>query len=1323
MKSLIAAIPVDSGLVFVVMQHLDPDRKSLMLEIAGHWTTLPVVAMHQKEKLLQNQVYLVPPGHLVTFTPLGVRLERLDPARRHFSPIDVMLRSLAAQLGARSIGVILSGSGRDGAAGLKAIRDKGGVGVVQEPDSATFAAMPLAALESAGADLVLPPAEIPKAVMDLLARTPERSEANSLPHPPTPSHNPDALLQTIIELAGTRKGCVLQGYKKSTLQRRVERRMQIKNLPTITDYLQLLQQQPEELDGLIQDILVGVTAFFRDSNAYHVLEQQVIPRLFADKNPAQPVRVWVAGCATGEEAYSIAMLLHEFREQAELMTHPIQIFATDLDDMALEEARAGRYREEGVREIEPHRLARFFTRQEPFFRINREVRESVVFASHNLLSDPPFSRIDLVVCRNVFIYLEQDAQSNLLSVFRFILNPDGYLFMGSSESLGQQEMHFEAVSKTWRIYRHQGKTPNRRDIPLLTGNPLQRLSAISSLSMAAVASTERLHRSILANHGPAMVLTSLEGESIYVTGNTQKFLMVPHGEPQHHIYGMIKPEVRTLLPAAMDRAVHDNQMATACTHPDESGLATRVTVTPIPSRQGDRLLLITLASEPAESAHVPHLSGEGFLIKQLELELQATRDDLQRTIEQLRSSNEELMAFNEETIAMNEELQSANEELESSKEEQQSLNEELSIANTTLDAKVTELEVINDDLSNLFSSTDTAILFLDRQLRIKRFTPTATRLMRLIPGDVGRPMTDIAHNLTGIDPLADAGRVLAEAVAMEREVRNQDGHWFLMRTMPYRTAQQQMDGLVITFTDVTVLKEAEARDHATMIFLEDQARLLSRAHLLVCDLDHRIVLWNAGMEAIYGWRGDEAVGRIFHELLQTEFPHPLPEIMAELRRCGQWQGDLVHHTRDRQAVTIFSHWRLTPEGECRIPAIVQVNNDTTELRSMASQLRQAKEAAEAASQAKSNFLANVSHEIRTPMNVVLGMSELLLESDLLAGQHRLAKMIYDSGMTLMRVINDLLDFSRIEAGRIELVEEPFSPGRMVEETMAWMRLVAEEKGLCLEEEVTATVPEAVLGDEGRLRQIVINLLSNAIKFTRQGKVRLSLELTAPDTLLFAVVDTGIGIAPEMTEQIFEQFTQADAGIARSYGGSGLGLAIVRHLVKLMGGRIWVESRLGQGSRFAFTLPVKLADAARLEGTPAVALPPSLVRGLRILLAEDVKENQELFAAYLANTPHRVVMAGNGMEAVARVREGSFDVVIMDVQMPEMDGYTATRLIRRWEQESGQAPVPIVALSAHAMEGETERSREAGCDSYESKPINKKRLLEILNQVSVLRETE
>ncbi|MBF0340304.1 MAG: response regulator [Magnetococcales bacterium] len=1319
LRRFIRAIPAGSGLVFVIFQHLDPTRKSLMVEIAGHWTTLPVEEVRDGLLPRPDHIYLTPPGHLLTFQGATFHLTPLPPSPRHVTPIDTMLTSLAGNIGKQSVGVILSGTGQDGALGLKAIRDAGGVGVVQEPASAEFWNMPKAALDVAGADLLLPPEAMPQALIHwLVNRTTRRCVAMEPSSEPTIlPDNPAALLETILEMVSARKGSSLRGYKKSTFQRRVQRRMDSRGIATLAGYHDILTHETAELDRLIRDLLIGVTTFFRDPEAYQSLAQEVIPRLFADKDGGMPVRVWVAGCSSGEEAYSIAMLLLEFQERSG-HTHPIQIFATDLDDQALEEGRAGTYDKGIAEDVSPERLERFFTRQGASFHINKPLREACVFALHNLLSDPPFSRIDMIVCRNVLIYMEPESQKQLISVFRFALNPEGYLVLGKTESLGANNRYFDVVSKTWRIFSSRGKVPGKKEMPILNGNPLSRLAAMISPPVTSLMGMEKLCRTILENHGPALVLITRSGEVVYTMGNTREFFSLASGEPSYKIFSLIKPELRSLLRVVLERAVHNNTSATVATRPGTEALPVRITVTSVTSQPGPVFFLVTLSHDPGENLLISEQNGEQFLVQQMEQELQATRDDLQRTIEQLQLKNEELMAYNEEIVAMNEELQSAIEELESSKEELQSLNEELATTNATLDSKVAELEVANSDISNLIGSTDTATIFLDRELRIKRFTAATTQIMRLIPGDVGRPLRDIANSLRDVDLLESARQVLENKHLDEREVRGLTGLWYLMRTIPYINNRQEVDGVVFLFIDISRLKSAEEKNSVMLTCLQEQSHLLSRAHVMAIDLQGRMVFWNQGSEDRYGWSTEEAMGRYGHELLQTECATPLDEIMHMVLQTGEWQGEVMHHARDGRLVALFSHWHLMRDKDGQPLAVVQVNNDISERKQLEIELRQATRVAEAANRSKGEFLASMSHEIRTPMNVVLGMSELLLETSLNTMQRHFVQTMHHSGKAMLGVINDVLDFSRIEAGCITLVEVPFSPRQVVEETAYLMQMVAEQKGLTMHCRVSPEIPVAILGDDSRVRQVLLNLLGNAIKFTQQGSVDFGVMPHAeePETLLFKVADTGIGIHQEQLEHIFEQFVQAEEGIARCYGGTGLGLTISRRLVTLMGGRIWAESRVGEGSMFCFTLPVRLVDPAALSSAPQDLTTAEPMRALRILLAEDVKENQILFEAYLMSSSHQVVFANDGLEAVERVQKESFDVVIMDVQMPRMDGYSATRRIRQWERDSQRPRLPIIALSAHVMEGEKERSKEAGCDFYLAKPVKRKVLLDALRQI-------
>ncbi|MBF0183873.1 MAG: PAS domain-containing protein [Magnetococcales bacterium] len=1194
LKRLIGAIPADSGLIFVILQHLDPTRKSLMVEIASHWTSLPVEMVHDGLSPSANHVYLVPSGHLLTVVGTTFRLTQLPSFLRHPAPIDNMFLSLAENLGSACAGVVLSGTGQDGAKGLKAIRERGGIGVVQEPNSSEFGSMPQSALELAGADLLLPPEEIPLALIQQFSRQ----------EPPSTSARPvvdsaDQMLEAILERISRHRGTPLHGYKKSTLLRRVQRRMTLRNLDTLADYCTLLREETQELERLIRDLLIGVTHFFRDPEAYRILEQQIVPRLFADKEDRQPVRVWVAGCASGEEAYSVAMLLMEFRNQNN-RTNPIQIFATDLDEQALDEARTGNYDETIQADVSPERLEQFFTHQSNSFRVSKALREIVVFALHNLLSDPPFSRIDLIVCRNVLIYMEPDAQKKLLSVFRFVLNQRGCLFLGSSESLGEHAESFDTLEKTWRIFIHQGKAPKKRELPLLNGNPLSRLASMISPSVPPSIGLGKLCRTILENHGPATALISQSGEVVYTTGNAQEFFIVTSGEPRYDILSLIRPNLRSSLRTVMEKAAIKRGAATLVSPPGTIDWPVRITVTPVSEPPGLHFLLVTLCREPGDSPPVAKQQGEQFLVQQLEQELQATRDDLQRTIEQLQSRNEELMAYNEEIMAMNEELQSANEELESSKEEMQSLNEELVTANAILDSKVLALEEANMDIANLFSSTDMATVFLDRTLRIKRFTLAATRLLRLIPGDLGRPLRDIANNLKGVDLLEDVLTVLTHGQPMEKEVQDQSGLWYLLRTLPYRDSQDRTAGVVILFADVTRLKQTEEENNA-----------------------------------------------------------------------------------------------------------------------IAQDLRQAKLAAEALANAKGTFLAVMSHEIRTPLNLLLGLLELLNETPLNAEQQSYVHKLGESGSCLLALVNHVLDFSKAEAGALQMVQEAVALPELLRKVTRLLGVVATDKEIGLSCIIDPTVPAWVTGDRLRLHQVLVNLVGNAIKFTASGQVvlRAVVEGKEPEQLHLQVEDSGIGIDNNRLREIFSPFVQADNSICRNHGGTGLGLSITDSLVKLMGGVVWVESQLGKGSVFHVQLPLRRLAAPPQVLTTTPPLPPDThpeqMDPLRILLVEDVEDNQWLFAAYLKKSPHHVKIANNGQEALRFIHAEPFDLVFMDIQMPVMDGYEATRQIRRWEAQSGRTPLFIIALTAQAFAEDEQLCRECGCDDYLSKPLKKRRLLETI----------
>ncbi len=930
LRDLFGAIPDDCGIAFVVLQHLGPERETLLDRLLAVCTTMPVVMAKDEMPLTANHVYLLPPGHLMTIRS-GTLYPRLPfTAEQRFKPIDGFFHSLAQDRSVLAAGVVLSGTIDDGSAGLIDLKAAGAVTLAQEPGSAEFIGMPANAIKTGKVDRVLPPDGLARALCDW-ARTGQLA-ADCKAEVPA-----DAMASVLARVRAHAKRD-LSGYKKATLQRRIERRMHLLHLSDMAAYVHYLEQHEAEVDYLAKDLLIGVTAFFRDPDAFAVLAHSVIPAICPGMSDAGPVRAWVAGCSTGEEAYSVAILLFEWFVQAGLPPR-VQVFATDIDEAALEIARSGRYPAAAVAQIPPDLLKRYFTRNGTGYKIVKAVRESIVFAGHNLISDPPFSKLDLLVCRNVLIYLSPETQKRLITLFRFVLNKGGYLFLGSSETVGQSQRPFEIVSKQWRIYRSlRAPRVKRPELPLIpsSGGRLAVAPAEMTLKAGVDAGHEGVFRQMLEVHGPTLLVVNRGNEILYISGATGAYLDVPSGEPTQALFQVVKPELRLGLRSAINRARRTGGKTAAVAVLRESSSAkaagVRITATPIAGGERHKMLLIAFEAEPSSSTSLPlaRPGGDDWVLQQLEQELNATREDLNRGIEKMRAGNEELKAANEEAMAMNEELQSANEELESSKEELQSLNEELGTANTLLDAKVSELEVTNTDLNNLLVSTEMATLFLDREFRIKRFTPACTRLMHLIPSDVGRPIMDIANRIDDKWLLEDGHKVLAGGAAMAREVTDSDDHWYLRRVLPYRTLDAHVAGLVVTFAEVTSMKRAQHEIASKAEELQSQARLLQHAYVLAKDMDDRIMFWNRGAELLYGWTQKEALGQVTHELLHTRFPEPLADIKAKLLRDGVWNGELVHETRDGEKRVIAAHWDLYRDERGEPSAVVMVNNDITE---------------------------------------------------------------------------------------------------------------------------------------------------------------------------------------------------------------------------------------------------------------------------------------------------------------------------------------------------------------------------------------------------------
>ena len=817
-RSFFDTMPADSGIAFVVIQHLHPTQKSLAAELFGKRTKMPVVEAADGMRVEPDHVYTVPPN---TYPSIHQGVLRLaPPMQRHGPrlPIDHFFASLGEDQHERAIGIILSGSGSDGALGVKSIGANGGIVLAQDPQTAQFDGMPQSAIASGMVNYILPIAKMP----DVLVGYARHPYVAGVARPETVAQSEETALESVLGLIRGRRGYSFSGYKQSTLRRRIQRRMGLRSIEHWNEYIAVLRKNPEEIDALFKDMLIGVTEFFRDPDAWHILETEVIAPLVEAKPRGEPIRVWVPGCATGEEAYALAMLLLERLRQAGKRC-PVQVFATDTNEDTLQVGRNGIYPAGVATRISPERLRRFFVEatDNHHYQVARELREAVVFGVQNLAADPPFSRLDLISCRNLLIYLESGVQKKIIDVFQFALRPGGYMFLGSAESVGERGDLFKPVSKKWRIYQRSGAAVRQPLNLALGAEAPHAASAAAAVKHAAPRNLQLANRAqqlILDRFAPATVLVNSRNEIIYFCGPVENYLLRPRGAPTQDLLAQARDGLRAGLRGALREAAAQEttvSVANARVKRDGGFAPVRLTVAPAGTDvEGARLLLVVFQDEGETAPATALKGGDSDLVRQLEEELRATKDDLQGSIERMETSNEELKVSNEEVVSVNEELQSINEELESSKEELQSLNEELSTVNQQLQSKVVELETANADLKNLLSSSEVATICLDREFRIRWFTPAMKLVFNVIDSDVGRPISDFAAALTGGALLDHAAAVLEKLTPLQRDLQLEDGRWYLRRIVPYRGENERIDGVVVTFTDITEARQAATTEVA-----------------------------------------------------------------------------------------------------------------------------------------------------------------------------------------------------------------------------------------------------------------------------------------------------------------------------------------------------------------------------------------------------------------------------------------------------------------------------------------------------------------------------
>jgi len=824
LSTFFSAVPADSGMAFIVVQHIDPTRESQMASILARHTSMPVKEVEDGILVEVNHVYTICPDRELKLEEGRIRLSPFTEKRGLRRPIDSFFRSLALDAKQRAIAVVLSGTGGNGSEGIKAIKAEGGLVLAQAPETAQFSDMPRNTIRTGLVDLVLPPVKMPQAILGYTshpyvregkARAGEEAEWR--------------LLNDLLALVHASNKHDFRAYKKPMILRRIARRMGILQIEEMSAYLEYLRSNQAEVQALTKDLLINVTNFFRDPEAWVALERDILAPLIREKGANTTLRAWVTACSTGEEAYTLAMVMVEQLEAAQ-KNCPIKIFATDPFVDGLTSARTGVFPESIEADLSPERLKRFFEKQDSHYQIKKEIRELVVFAPQNLLSDSPFSRLDLITCRNMLMYLEPATQQKILGLFHFSLSDGGFLFLGSAETLGRQVDLFVPVSQRWRIFRKTGRTQHERvQFPVFQGElPPGDSPPLTPLERRNRPASAELAQQFLVNlYGPPSVLIDERLQCLHFFGNTEKYLSQPAGPSTRDLRLLIRESLLGRLRSAIKQAQTEHRRITTKVQLANEDRGATIAVTPIQrGREGENLILVSFLDEQAGPPETPEsdaaIPPDSRRDGHFEDELRLAREDLQSSVEELELSNEELKASHEEVTSTNEELQSTNEELETAKEELQSLNEELTTVNHQLEIKIEEAETTANDLNNLLTSTDIATLFLDREFRIRRYTPTVQRLTRIIQGDVGRSLSELA--LPRLDPSleADAERVLDRLTTIEKEILTDDGHWYLRRVLPYRTEDNRISGVVVTYDEFTRRKQAEDQLKELNQTLEDR---------------------------------------------------------------------------------------------------------------------------------------------------------------------------------------------------------------------------------------------------------------------------------------------------------------------------------------------------------------------------------------------------------------------------------------------------------------------------------------------------------------------
>jgi two-component system CheB/CheR fusion protein len=1174
---LLGALPPNTGMAFVLVQHLDPDHPSLLTTLLGRTTAMAVEEIQDGVRIQPNHVYVIPPNTSLSLAEGALRLAPRSGRSRHL-PIDDFFFSLADEQQRLAIGVILSGTASDGAEGIRAIKARCGITFAQNEESAQFRGMPQAARATGAVDYIRTPVEIAQE----LVRIGRHSYVVGSGDPQTSEVLPEGQveIQKIYQLVERVTHVDFALYKQTTVRRRIGRRMIVHRCETVADYLVLLQQSMDEVHELYKDILICVTSFFRDPAAFQALTPH-LDRIVSEAVEGEPIRVWVAGCATGEEVYSLAICLRELIEQRGCRAS-MQLFGTDISEAALTRARAGIYSDSILHTVSAERLREFFHKVDGGFQINKPIRDACIFAKQDVTRDPPFSRINLISCRNVLIYLGTGLQKKVFSLFHYALNADGLLFLGEAETAAATPEFFRVVDGQLKLFarsaspaRLQASFPSYQSLP----EPSSAMRVTRTLNSGEL--QKRADRAIQNRYVPDGVVIDAGMQILQFRGRTGFYLEPAQGEASHHLLRMAHESLQPVLRKAVAAAVQTNTVV------QEKGLriehlgeTRQVTLEVVPIAglgPAERYYLVMFESETAapgdgnssrvDSGHepittVPERATDR--IERLERELADAREYLRSEREDHETAIEELRAANEEVGSANEELQSTNEQLGTAKEELQSTNEELITVNDELKSRNDDLSILTNDLNNVLSAAGLPILMVDRAARLRRFTPTAERWLHLIPTDAGRLLSDLQQRLFMPELAGLVAKVIDTLVTETREVQDADGLWWLLTIHPYRTSEHRIEGAVLVFVDIDLLhrnlqETREARDFAEAIVNT------VREPLLVLTSDVRVQRANPSFLQTFQMSREETQGRSLYELGDGQWNiETLRHALSEVLPQGPGFADLEIE-QSFPKIGTRTIWLngccVAGKGE-PANAILLALEDVT-LR------RRAEEGLKRSNLDLEEFASMASHDLREPLRTIGSFSDLLsnrYRGKLDSQADEYLNFVQTAVARMNNLITDLLAYSRVPNSEVSPIVSTSSQAAF-QETLWNLRAAIDDSGAAVTHGDLPSVPF----DDQQLSQVFLNLIGNAIKYRRKDEppqVHVSAE-SGTNEWTFSVRDNGIGFAQSDAEQIFTAFKRLHG---RQYDGTGIGLAICKRIVERHHGRIWADSEIGVGSTFQFTVP-------------------------------------------------------------------------------------------------------------------------------------------------------